>query len=287
MIRVDRESVNILPDSHLSWQPNDSDFILDPKDLHQLPPPTPTDPPRDRSSSLSPAPDTNSPQTQPELEAPSSPPLPVAAEEKEEPVKVPQREEEEEEETRVEKASRLSTPLSELSPPPDDLDVTVDSTVPTAIELKSTIDQTVPDVADTSETAISSSSKSPPLDALPPSSAAVDASASKLGEHKAITILNLNSELLQCVYHMRVKLPPLTWIPFNSICMEFQKKGVPTSDTLYHQYVVVLVLVPLFTSYMRIESAIHSVCTQISPGWQPLLKVALRFVLVKVHEHPI
>src|SRR6266550_6812093 len=123
MIRVDRESVNILPDSHLSWQPNDSDFILDPKDHHQLPPPTPTDPPRDRSSSLSPAPDTNSPQTQPE--ALSSPPLPVAAEEKEEAVKVAQREEEEEEETRVEKASRLSTPLSELSAPPDDLDVTV------------------------------------------------------------------------------------------------------------------------------------------------------------------
>jgi len=67
--------------------------------------------------------------------------------------------------------------------------------------------------------------------------------------------------------------------------MEFQKKGVPPSDTLYHQYVVVLVLAPSFTSYMRIESVIHSVCTQILRGWQPLLKIALRFVLVKVHEH--
>ena len=74
-------------------------------------------PTRDRSSSLSPAPETGS--------AIGSPPLPPAAEEKEAPAVVPQREEEEEEEeeeddgVQVNHASRQSTPLSELSPPPD------------------------------------------------------------------------------------------------------------------------------------------------------------------------
>ena len=196
MIRVDRsvqDSVNILPDSHLAWQPDDSDFIqhLDPKDQPQLCPPTPTDPPRDRSSSLSPAPDTNSPQTQPEASSP------VAAEEREEAVKVPQREEEEEEETRVEKASRLSTPLSELSPPPDDLDVTVDPSSPN--ELNPHDADAVPDGAGPADLIMLAK---PPetADALPsPSFTPVDP---KSGGHKVITVLDINSELLQCVSHL-------------------------------------------------------------------------------------
>lgn len=216
MIRVDRslqESVNILPDSHLAWQPDDSDFIqhLDPKDQPQLCPPTPTDPPRDRSSSLSPAPDTNSPQTQPE--APSSP---VAAEEREEAVKVPQREEEEEEETRVEKASRLSTPLSELSPPPDDLDVTVDPSSPN--ELKAHDADAVPDGSGAADLIMTA-------DALPsPSSTPVDPSPSKSGGHKVITILDLNSELLQCVYHPRANPRLLRRRPIV-FALNFRKKA--------------------------------------------------------------
>ena len=76
-----------------------------------------TSPTRDRSSSLSPAPETGS--------NIGSPPLPPAAEEKEAPPVIPQREEEEEDddddddEAQVNHASRQSTPLSELSPPPD------------------------------------------------------------------------------------------------------------------------------------------------------------------------
>ena len=235
MIRVDRslqESVNILPDSHLAWQPDDSDFIqhLDPKDQSQLCPPTPTDPPRDRSSSLSPAPDTNSPQTQPE--APSSP---VAAEEREEAVEEPQREEEEEEETRVEKASRLSTPLSELSPPPDDLDVTVDPSSPN--ELKVHDADAVPDGSAAADlTMLAKPSET--ADALPsPSSTPIDPSASKSGGHKVITILDINSELLQCVCRLRANP---TLLRRHSVCIEFQKKSIPTTDPLYHQYVVLL-----------------------------------------------
>lgn len=207
MIRVDRslqESVNILPDSHLAWQPNDSDFIqhLDHKDQPQLCPPTPTDPPRDRSSSLSPAPDTNSPQTQPE--APSSP---VTAEEREEAVKVPQREEEEEEETRVEKASRLSTPLSELSPPPDDLDVTVDPSSPND-DAGAVSDGTA---AMTLPIPVPSPSKSP------------DAPAEKPGPSKVLTILDLNSELLQCVSQRRPN--PRLLIPHPIVFVwNFRKK---------------------------------------------------------------
>ncbi|KAK2462327.1 hypothetical protein APHAL10511_005633 [Amanita phalloides] len=176
MIRVDRnlqESVSLLPESHLSWQPNDTDFIqrLDPKDQSQLHPPSPAELPRDRSSSLSPAPDTNSPQTQPE--APSSPPLTSNAQEKEEPVK----------------ASRLSTPLnapSELLAPQK-----------------------------SSETAISSPAVSS-VTHLPvsPTSSSTDP---KSAEHKVISILDLNSELLQ-------------------VCIEFQKKGIHPTDALYLQF---------------------------------------------------
>lgn len=218
MIRVDRsvqDSVNILPDSHLAWQPDDSDFIqhLDPKDQPQLCPPTPTDPPRDRSSSLSPAPDTNSPQTQPEASSP------VAAEEREEAVKVPQREEEEEEETRVEKASRLSTPLSELSPPPDDLDVTVDPSSPN--ELNPHDADAVPDGAGPADLIMLAK---PPetADALPsPSFTPVDP---KSGGHKVITVLDINSELLQCVSHLCANPRLLRHRPIVS-AWNFRKKA--------------------------------------------------------------
>ncbi|KAF8630041.1 hypothetical protein AX15_003133 [Amanita polypyramis BW_CC] len=248
MIRVDRnlqESVNILPNSHLSWQPNDNDFIqhLDNKDHHQLRPPTPADAPRDRSSSLSPAPDSNSPQTQPE--APSSPPLPLAAEEREEQVKEPQREEEEEEETRADRASRLSTPLSELSPPPDDLDVIVDTaaqivpqgavdapkinveghkpgSVPDSGAETVTLGKTSTDSAHSSPTAgvlsiTNNLSTTTALQSSTTSATSTNSTTAKSGEHKVISILQLNNELL-------------------NVCMEFQKKGIPTTDGLYHQY---------------------------------------------------
>ena len=215
MIRVDRnlqEKLNILPDSRLAWQPNDSNFIqhLDSKDQQLLRPPSPTDPARDRSSSLSPAPESNSPHTQPETF--SSPPLPPAAEEREEPVKVPQREEEEEDESRVEKASRLSTPLSDLPPTPDDLDAAEDplAHLNTGNESKTSAEDQKKDsstVAETGKTTnetgphLSLSADKKPPDALlnGPTALPSDGSATKSIEYKIVTILELNFELVKCV----------------------------------------------------------------------------------------
>ncbi|PFH50336.1 hypothetical protein AMATHDRAFT_61265 [Amanita thiersii Skay4041] len=275
MIRVDRnhqESLNILSDTHLSWQPNDSDFIhhVDNKDQHQIRPATPTDPQRDRSSSLSPAPDTNSPQTQPE--APSSPPLPPTAEEKEEPVKVPRREEEEEEETRVDKSSRQSTPLSELSPPPDDIDASLDQT-PTPILTSTSHDpksvataleeqrkKAVSDGVDVgvraverigqgkglSDSAPSSLLSSPSTDKkLSDSLAAVNAAASMgvtasqlLSGHVTSPIDGPGSHNNASTKASEAKV--VTILELNSelihICMEFQKKGIAPMDSHYQQF---------------------------------------------------
>lgn len=87
-----------------------------------------TSPTRDRSSSLSPVPDSNSPHA----DGRSSPP---PAEEVEASIEVARPEEEEEdEEPQIEKSSRQSTPLSELSPPPPDLEEALEAAEARAAE---------------------------------------------------------------------------------------------------------------------------------------------------------
>ena len=120
MIHIDRnntkQDIILQNDKIISWEDHfDQDpFIahLDTTQHHPGPVETTHDSPtstRGRSSSLSPVPD---PSPQPQ--------------EKEAPLQIPVREEEEEDEneneavpTAINEASRLSTPLSELSPPPD------------------------------------------------------------------------------------------------------------------------------------------------------------------------
>jgi hypothetical protein len=227
MIHLDRNHI----DHHkiLSWSPldqsfNPDDFLSDAlttvplNGTHTSAPPSPS-PTRDRSSSLSPAPESGSPI--------ASPPLPAAAEEKEAPAVVPQREEEEEDEAQV--TSRQSTPLSELSPPPDQDDEPEHGKSSEATGSESVIEQgSAPktDVKTSDDDTFLASSPRPSTDAVTseskpshdsksssstnymasssralsiesPATPSASTSPTQKSDPKVVTILELNSELLK------------------------------------------------------------------------------------------
>lgn len=209
-----------------------------------------TSPTRDRSSSLSPVPDTISPQTQ----AHATPPPPPAAEEKEAPVEVPTREEEEEDEVQAEKASRLSTPLSELSPPSDQDDEpeapseNVDEPTMTKVEPEAQESPkqepdppkpTTPPIRSSQEpqpeVAPSEQPQNSPVVHSPasPSASASGSASQRPLDPKVVSILNLNVELLKYPFFGHVNIMALTG--FYRVCMVFQNKGLVASDPRFQQ----------------------------------------------------
>ncbi|KAG6856171.1 hypothetical protein H0H87_006855 [Tephrocybe sp. NHM501043] len=184
MIHIDPNhlsSTNLISDKIVSWEKPFDSFIPDTgnqPDTRPVPDSTtsathsPTDgntasPGRDRSSSLSPAPETGSRPDSPRKE-----------------------EEEEEEPSRVEPASRLSTPLSELSPPPPDQDDEPGPPAKPKEEVKEEVDETQKEEPPKPEPTPSLESPVTPTTA-----------SNAPSDPKVVSILELNLELLRCAGH--------------------------------------------------------------------------------------
>ncbi|TFK43059.1 hypothetical protein BDQ12DRAFT_163316 [Crucibulum laeve] len=200
----------------------------DPAHTHSSSPASPADgnstsPTRDRSSSLSPVPETGTPHTQTDTR--SSPPAPSAAEEKEAPEEVPTREEEEEpEEVRVaDKASRVSTPLSELSPPPPDQEDEPEPPKPEEQQKENPPEAPKEAEAEAAsvqpEQSLLSIRQSPPNNLPSPSTplTPIAPNTSSGNDPKVVSILELNVELLK-------------------ICLAFQTRGIGGGDARFQQY---------------------------------------------------
>jgi len=210
-----------------------------------------TSPTRDRSSSLSPAPETGS--------NIGSPPLPPAAEEKEAPAVIPRREEEEEEdgddEMQASHPSRQSTPLSELSPPPDQDDEpdvpepeggtgsesvtkegggqkepktdvmkvkSSDHHASFASSPRASTDAVTSESKPSYDSNLAKTTNLMPLSSAPsidsPAPPLFPTSPTQKSDPKVVSILDLNSELLK-------------------ICIDFQTRGFAGSDMKFQQYV--------------------------------------------------
>ncbi|KAF8171844.1 hypothetical protein BJ912DRAFT_116553 [Pholiota molesta] len=184
--------------------------------------------------------------TSPSLERSSSlSPVPPLAEEKEADVEIPQREEEEEDEAvpdepsppRVEKAdeSRQSTPLSELSPPPDQEEEPsgegdANGGDAATAEAPAETNKSPPAPDEKPDEQVQSDAPSQPNPhPSPPASIATPApmtptiptttpsSINTTQDPRVVAILDLNAELF-------------------SVCMLLQGKNIPTSDPRFQQY---------------------------------------------------
>lgn len=308
MIHVDHHPSTISTNSNkndILWshqKPFTQDFLPQrpdnsPRSPTSLPDGNPTSPTRgERSSSLSPPPEP--------IVATSPDPRMALAEEKEAPLEVPQREEEEEEDPSLnlpeveeeeeltqsqnaeeetnEKESRQSTPLSELSPPPDepddhDTELATDpqpadvesSSSPqphsTSSPPKSAVDNTRSGSSSSTRTLRSMSSKSPTLQSHPQSQLQVPpkplppqpqqqqaffpSTSSKhipsddhvtpstitptpalLQDPKVVSILELNVELLKCVF------PLLSTFHFSVVCRLHHRHHLPSLFSITNDF---------------------------------------------------